>query len=718
VSLIAPIKVKTSLQNGQKIPHSLRMMVSSRFFSLISEFAMTVSRDSKNTGNLKIGKDSITLAVLEEIHEFWIELESNKARRFEPVKDENKDECSPALVIKDLRTKLIDLKKNADSNVLNESKKRCITGLSVLALTLHLHRLSCGSNDEIDDNPDADEEEDEENICDAIEQLKDISNDFLSIDKVGCNPLLGLSETCANILSSPLGSGDIGRGAAPKLIREAIKYAWLGGLKLASTIATKEKTLLDNAVIGLLMEAIGASNSDEKNEDEDSEMSDAEDDDESEESDNDMFFSKASKLLDDPEDVGNDESDNSEKGDDDSDIELDPSKLQSMLENDDLDDVDDVVLEHHEGADAALAKLIKMKQDARKAGKDAREKIETSNQLRCTMLIDLLLGRPDLWNRLFQSNIILHMVAPLLECRKSVGISAQRVADGGGKSSTGDKDALLHRLNTLIKQKLCKIRLTSMPLSFPIDMEAATALLQRIMKEARNSKDKDFLSCCSSCLIFLLRVMPSSPEVVPLVSREYGGLMNDWSKKRYNGASLLEDLILHMPALAQASLLNALSCATQEARGFYLKVEAYRFFSLLFSNKPSSEERSEMEKIALVKIHESQYDLLDKINRTLEKEEMKPKLVKAVFKAFENLLLFVSSPASSETLDLMMSIKTGISGLSGENNDLNALAVKLIAQVDVRLNELKKASEILKDGEKIQSPPSGRKSKKKRKKKR
>merc|ERR1711937_864567 len=114
-------------------------------------------------------------------------------------------------------------------------------------------------------------------------------------------------------------------------------------------------------------------------------------------------------------------------------------------------------------------------------------------------------------------------------------------------------------------------------------MEAATALLQRIMKEARNFKDKDFLSCCSSCLIFLLRMIPSSPDVVPLVSREYGGLISDWSKKRYNGASLLEDLISHMPALAQASLLNALSCATQEARGLYLQVEAYRLFSLLFS---------------------------------------------------------------------------------------------------------------------------------------
>ena len=380
------LKVKANLQSGQKIPHSLRVMISVRFFSLVSEFENIVSHDSKNEDNLRAGNDSTTLAVLEEICEFWIALESQKAKRFAPVNDGNKDACSPELVIKDLRTQVFAFQKSADSNEQNdlyESKKRCITGLTILAVTLHLHRLSCGSDDEMDDNPDADEEEDEENICDVIEQLKDVASEFLLAGKVDCNPLLGLSEVCANILSSPLGSGDIGRGAAPKLISKSIKYAWQGGLKLASTIATREKTLLDNAVVRLLMDAIGASNidenfdNDEDIEDYDSEMSG---DGSHGESDDDMVFSKASKVLDDPEDTGNDEKNASGEEDEDSDIELDPSKLQTMLENDDLDDVDDISLEHHEGADAALAKLIKLKQEARKAGQEAREKIETSNQ--------------------------------------------------------------------------------------------------------------------------------------------------------------------------------------------------------------------------------------------------------------------------------------------------------------------------------------------------
>ena len=325
-------------------------------------------------------------------------------------------------------------------------------------------------------------------------------------------------------------------------------------------------------------------------------------------------------------------------------------------------------------------------------------------RLRCTLLIDLLLGRPDSWNKLFQSNTILHMVVPLLECRKRVGISTKRAFKGGAKSGGGNKKALLHRLTSLIKQKLFKIRLTSMPLSSPIDMDAATNSFQFIMKEVKNSNDKDHLSCCSSSLIFLLRMMPSSPELVSLVSSEYGGLVSDWSTKRNSGASLFEDLVSHMPILAQASLSSALSRATLHARGFYLKLEASRLLSLMFAKKPNSEGCSEMERIAQAKIHESQDDLLDKMHKSLNNEEIiKPKLAKAVFKSFEKMLPFVSSPASSEALALMSAIKTEISGLGGKHSELNVIAIKLVEQINCRLEALTT----------VPATPEGKKSKKK-----
>ena len=377
-------KIQAELQDGQKLAYPVRVMISSRFYALASDFVTTISHESAGGDDAKLEKDSNALALLEEICDDWTQLESNEATRFLPVEkddeEEEDDEDTPEGVISELRSKVAELKGSDD-----EAKKRCITGIAVLSMTLHLHRLSCGSddeNDEMDDNPDADEEEDEENICGAIEDLKSIASDFVEKES-DSNPLLGLAEVCTNILSSPLGSGDIGRGAAPKLVREAIKYAWLGGLKLASTKATKEETLLDDAVVSLLLDAIGAADGNEDIPDDDAEMSDDEDEDDSEgdSDDDDLVFSKASKMLNDSDDMEEDEKDASDMEDDEeSDIELDPSKLNTMLEDDNLDDIDDIPLEHHEGADAALAKLIKMKQEARKAGQEAREKIEMANQ--------------------------------------------------------------------------------------------------------------------------------------------------------------------------------------------------------------------------------------------------------------------------------------------------------------------------------------------------
>lgn len=211
--------------------------------------------------------------------------------------------------------------------------------------------------------------------------------------------------------------------------------------------------------------------------------------------------------------------------------------------------------------------------------------------------------------------------------------------------------------------------------------------------------------------------MPSSPELVSFVSTEYGDLVNEWSTKRNNGASLVDDLISQMPALAQASLFSAISSATQDARGFYLKLEAYRLLSLLFANKPSAEGSSEIEKIAQAKIHESQDNLLSNIIKTLnDQESIKPKLARAVFKAFEKILPFVSSPASSEARDSLALVKIEISALGGKHSDLNTIAEKLVEQINLRLEALNSAPTTPVDDQNDTKP--SKKSKKKKKKKR
>jgi hypothetical protein len=281
------------------------------------------------------------------------------------------------------------------------------------------------------------------------------------------------------------------------------------------------------------------------------------------------------------------------------------------------------------------------------------------------------------------------MVVPLLDHRKRVGKLTQKATESGKNSGSGEKKALLHRMNSLIKQKLLKIRLSSMPLAGHVDMDAATNAFQQIMKEARKSKDKEHSSCCSSCLIFLLRIMPSSPGVISLATTEYGDVIREWSTKRNSGASLLDDLISHMPTLAQASLLVSLNRATQDARSPFLKVESFRLLALVLSNKPNQEGLSETERMAQAKIHESQDDLLIAISKTLKDDEMvKPKRVRSVFKAFEKMLPVISSPASPEALSMLANIKTEISGLGAKQSSLNILSTKLVEQIDIRLEEL------------------------------
>lgn len=284
---------------------------------------------------------------------------------------------------------------------------------------------------------------------------------------------------------------------------------------------------------------------------------------------------------------------------------------------------------------------------------------------------------------------MIEMVTPLLDRRKSLGKSAQKAIDSGGKSAS-ERKKVLNRLTTLITQRLCKVRPSSMPLSSSIDSEAATKIIQHIMKEAKISKEKEYLTCCSSSLIFVFRLMPNTPELISLASTEYGNVVREWSTKRSSGASLVEDLIVHMPALAQASILGALSQATQDARVPVLKMEAYRLLSQLFSKKPNTDGASEMEKIALSNVNESQDDLLLTIKSTLKDEElMTSKRARGVFVAFEKVLPFLSSPVSQKVLDLMASIKSEIDRLGDKHSGLSVIATKIANQIDEKLETLK-----------------------------
>jgi hypothetical protein len=557
--LTAATKLNESEGN---IPYAVRIIVSSRFFSLLSDhvnYATHHLDDGDKDG--KQVKDSRMLEILNDVYESWNIIESAGAERYLPAKDGNHDESEPHAEVgkmiaefqKRLKDFSVTLEKRPGDSLL-ECQKRCATGISVLACTLYLHMLSCGTPEGMpeNDDPDQEDEDDVEEIKSAVEELKNIMEGFLEGSNDEDNPLLGLSESCANILSSPIGSGSLSRGASPKLVREAVKFAWLGGLSVAAEMSSEEETLLDEDVVNILLEAIGASRDESMDEDgsDVEEGSGEEDNGESSEDEDEGVFGKASEILDNPEEMEIEEAeDNPEGATPDSDVELESNNLQSMLEEDSDADVDVGELEHHEGADAALAQLIKMKLEARKAGQQVREKLEISNQLRCSLLIEVLIARPEAWKHLLRSDVILKMLVPMLNHRRDIEKSLKKATDKGTQVGIGEKKALLERLTSLLKSKFCKMRLASTPCSESIDIaEYGTHLVSQLVEIVKKECTKEHAACCNGGLILVLRAIPNA-EGQLAAAAAYGDTVKEWSTKRTTRveAGLFDELIVHMP---------------------------------------------------------------------------------------------------------------------------------------------------------------------------
>jgi hypothetical protein len=507
-------------------------------------------------------KDSRMLEILNDVYESWNIIESAGAERYLPAppKDGNHDESEPHAeagnMIAEFQKRLKDFtvtseKRPGDS--LLECQKRCATGISVLAYTLYLHMLSCGTPEGMMDNddPDQEDEDDAEEIKSAVEELKNIMKGFLEGPNDEDNPLLGLAESCANILSSPIGSGSLSRGASPKLVREAVKFAWLGGLSLAAEMSSEDQTLLDGDVVNILLEGIGASGDEPMVEDGSDDEEGSGDEDNGESSEDEGVFGKASEILNNPEEMEIEEAEDQEEGvEPDSDVELESNNLQSMLEEDSDADVDVGELEHYEGADAALAQLIKMKQEARKAGQQVREKLEISNQLRCSLLIEVLIARPEAWKHLLRSDVILKMLLPLLNHRRDVEKSLKKATEKGTQTGTGEKKALLERLTSLLKAKFCKMRLASIPCSESFDIaEYGTHLVSQLIEIVKKECTKEHVACCNGGLILVLRAVPDAEGQLAAVGPAYGETVKEWSTKRTTRveAGLFDELIVHMP---------------------------------------------------------------------------------------------------------------------------------------------------------------------------
>lgn len=658
VEVATTVKAQRSGTTSAAVPYDVRNILSARFFSFLAEIVGATVHTSGGSPSGGSNKYSSILDLMCRLAQSWKQLESAGAKGFAAPTEDNDDGNS----MEDLGGIVMELQKAAQtlSGTEESTENRFAIGCALLASTLYLHLLSCGhpSDPLEDENADNDDEGDFEEISNCIGDVKHIAELYSKGKSTEENPLFGLAELCVNILSSPIGSGNQSRGASPTLLREAVKFIWTGGLNLSA--ASSEENGIDSQVVALLLGSIGASDGDADAEEEDMEEeedeSDSDDGDASEHSNDETVFSKAagvSGVLEDEEmnDASEDGSD--KEGDDASekDMELDASKLQSMLEDDSDADIDGGELEHHAGADAALAQLIQLKQDAKKAGKLARERMEVARQLRCTLLLEtLVVGKPDGWGSLLRSDVLLELVIPLLSYRKSLEKSITKRTRKGSESGVSEKRGLLEHITSLLKTKIFKAKFASIEWTESFDISAfASEYASTLIAQAKDIVSTDHRSLCNSGLIAIIRAVPDTDQKLK-VAEVYAEAVNEWATKRTSRleVTLFDELIHQSPVLAQAVLVEPLSTAAVTARSTFLKSESFRLLSLLYNPKLNSK-TSSLDKSAYQALLKAADPVLKSVVASVKDPEMKKtKRVREVLKTAEKVIAFLASSAVSK----------------------------------------------------------------------
>jgi len=638
-----------------------RSIASARFFSLVTDVATSKAHSSNPD------KESNVLDFVSGLHGMKSELEKAGAKQLASVNpddqmdtDDINNETVVSLLIKNAKA------TSNDSHV----QKRWANAGALLATTLQLHLLSCGRPESAleNDDPDADDEEDYEEITSMIADVHHVSK--LLSSSVALNddekPLAALSELCVNILSSPLGIGNQSRGASPTMFREVVKMTWTCGLHLA---ASELNTSLDPSAVNILLNAIGAigDESSEDEEDLDEDEGDSESDDEDSDGDSDQgVFAQASgraevndKEMDDDSGEAKSSTHLNDAEEEDSELELDPSKLRSLLEEGSDADIEEGELEHHEGADAALAKLIQLKQDARKAGKLARERAEIARQIRCILLIEtLVLGKPETWGSLLRVDLVLQIILSLMQYRRELAKHLSKAAQKGNSAGLAEKRALLDRLTSLIKTKVLKAKVPDLDWSDDVDVAQYSSIFaKKLFVQAKDSADKEHPTLCNSALLFMLRSITDTDAKLEQASL-YTEAVTEWSTKKTSRleSSFFEALIHQNPVLAQACLCSALASAASNATSSFLKSESLRLLSLLYNPKLNANELN-IDKIAHERMLEAADQVLLSVSACLKDADMlKAKRVREVLKTLEKMFLFLltaegTSSPKAENLD-------------------------------------------------------------------
>lgn len=614
-----------------RLPYLVRSVASARFFSLLAEYVAIANHSGRE-------KEKATFSIISEAVQSIKDLESMGATGLAVLDEDN--EASESKVLK-LRKKALKLKSNLDDAVA-ESRNRFTLATSAFASTLYLHLMSCGQPEDAmdEEDPDMDDEEDAEAVHEFLNELVDVHDLFNDSKKEsGDNPLTSLVALCANVLSSPLSVGNQSRGGSPKLLREIVKMVWVAGLQL--TTAQKAGTKIEKEALAILLGSIGSESGEKMDEEELEEDDDGSDVDKNS---SDSEGGEDFKILE-----GEVEHHN-EKGKEDSeqDVEIEPSKLQSFLEEDSDASISGDDLEHHEGADAALAKLIELKNEARKAGQMARERIEIAKQLRCTILLEtLVIGKADGWGALLTTDALLDLILPLLRYRGHLERSLEKASGKLSETGIGEKRALLERITSILKTKILKAKFSALQWSDSVHvLDFSSPIAAKLVAEMKRRASKEHRSCCSVALTALIRAIPGCEEKIQIASKVYQEALEEWATKRTTRieTSMFEDLLNHSPVVAQAVLIPPLATCAVSARSAFLKSESFRLLSMLYNPKISSDQDSELEIAALRTFAKATENVLAAFAGALNDSEMKKsKRAREMLKGLEKVFAFLTA---------------------------------------------------------------------------
>lgn len=690
-------------------PYETRIAMSSRFFSLLSERCSIAATDKGD--HIKEKKNAAINMNVEYAFKIIRVMKENGATLSNESKDNNDDSSiSQAMFIYN------DIQKKVKSfDEIHLESNRGLSSFLALASSLCIQVLHPGEPDEKEDDTMEEEDDVTDDVLDLLSDIYEVMNgifktniDVKDVDedengsKSDRNILVSLATICVSLLNSSLGGSFLNpsviRGGASKLVRDTVSLTWNSTLNLAS-IDSCESISLDSDVVNVLLSGICSENvlSQGKEEIDDEEMEESIDDseDDSDQEDISLSFSKlaASALEDESGDENDDNSSDTEPrlagGEANDSLQnnqneeaLDPLSLEKLLiEDSDDDDNDRNILEHHEGADAALAQLIKMKQDARKKAQEKREKSELANRLRCLSLLEAVYSSAKRTS-LLSNQAVLMPILPLLRSRTELLKSINAYTIEKKTNSIAEKRSLMEKITNLIENKICKVHLEG-----TANVEACNILADQVMVEMKRAQNIDHSKCCSAILVLVNKAVSKlGKEAVMLAKGIYEGAVLEWSTKKNTRLQsvMFEDFINKVHHMAHIILPDPLISASKSARSSYLQAEAFRLLGILYQKPSSSYEPEELDSL-----QSAVPSFIENISTVLKDETMvKAKRVREVVKSAERLVSFINNFGNTTMFHHVVRLGDSIKDFENGSSN-NTLVKKLRDDIEKLIEKLR-----------------------------